>query len=118
MRAARSVLTTQQIGMGGVTVPESQSREGNLLASALTRARWLRTEDWLDLFELIVGLCVPLALSLTAQKSRDRREEDMLIIGTKIISRNKERLDFSQRRDRSHSIDQQRAAISSDDTGS
>ena len=33
MRAARSdVLTTQQIGMGSVTVPDSQSREGNLLA--------------------------------------------------------------------------------------
>ena len=54
--------------MGGVTVPDSQSREGNLLASALTRARWPRTEDWLGLFELIVGLCVPLALPLTAQK--------------------------------------------------
>ena len=52
--------------MGGVTVPDSQSREGNLLASALTRARWPMSEDWLDLFELIVGLCVPLALPLTA----------------------------------------------------
>ena len=68
MRAARSVLTTQQIGMGGVTVPDSQSREDNLLASALTRARWPRSENWLDLFELIVGLWVPLALPLTVQK--------------------------------------------------
>ena len=75
MRAARSVLASQQIGMGGVTVLDSQSREGSLLASALTRARWPRSEDWLDLFELIVGLCVPLALPLTAQKSSDRREE-------------------------------------------
>ena len=83
MRAVRPVLATQQIGMGGVAVPNSRSRVGNLFTSAHTEARRPRTHYWFDFLKFVDIVVVPLTLPLAAQKKQQK--DSNLLKGEEVV---------------------------------